>query len=82
VSDTPKMIMYTRPGCLFSAKLKAKLALARITYTSVDIWQDQEAAAIVRSVNDGNDLVPTIRVGDVFLSNPTLRQVKAALAGR
>jgi len=76
------MIMYTRPGCPFSAKLKAKLALARIPYTSVDIWQDQEAAAIVRSVNDGNELVPTVRVGDVFLSNPTLRQVKAALGGR
>jgi hypothetical protein len=24
--------------------------------------------------------VPTVRVGDVFLSNPTLRQVRAALA--
>jgi mycoredoxin len=82
VPETPELIMYTRPGCPFSAKLKAKLALARIPYTLVDIWQDQEAAATVRSVNDGNELVPTVRVGDVFLSNPTLRQVKAALGGR
>ena len=80
--DTLQLIMYTRPGCPFSAKLKAKLALARIPYTPVDIWQDPDAAAIVRSVNDGNELVPTVRIGDVFLSNPTLRQVKAALAGR
>ena len=80
--ETPELIMYTRPGCPFSAKLKAKLALARIPYTSVDIWQDPEAAAIVRSVNGGNELVPTIQVEGVFLSNPTLRQVKAALAGR
>ena len=76
------MVLYTRPGCPFSAKLKAKLVLARILYTPVDIWQDKDAAAIVRSVNDGNELVPTVRVGDVFLSNPTLRQVKAALAGK
>ena len=80
--NTAGMILYTRPGCPFSAKLKVKLALARIPYTPVDIWQDQDAAAIVRSVNDGNELVPTVRIGDVFLSNPTLRQVKAALAER
>jgi glutaredoxin-like protein len=73
------MVMYTRPGCPFSAKLRAKLALARIPYTKVDIWQDPEAAALVRSVNDGNELVPTVRVGEVFLSNPSLRAVKAAL---
>ncbi len=74
------MVVYTRPGCPFSAKLRAKLARARIPYTKVDIWQDPEAAALVRSVNDGNELVPTVRVGDVFLSNPSLRDVKAALA--
>ncbi len=74
------MVVYTRPGCPFSAKLRAKLALARIPYTKVDIWQDPQAAALVRSVNDGNELVPTVRVGDVFLSNPSLRDVKAALA--
>ena len=76
------MILYTRPGCPFSARLKVKLALARIPYRAVDIWQDEEAAAIVRSVNGGNELVPTVRVGEVFLSNPTLRQVRAALAHR
>ncbi len=71
--------MYTRPGCPFSAKLKAKLAFARIPYTKVDIWQDKAAAEIVRSVNDGNELVPTVRVGEVFLSNPSVREIKAAL---
>ena len=76
----PDIVMYTRPGCPFSAKLRAKLALARIPYTKVDIWQDKDAAAVVRSVNDGNELVPTVRVGDVFLSNPSVRQIKAARA--
>ncbi len=80
--DTPELVLYTRPGCPFSAKLRVKLALARIPYRPVDIWQDEDAAAIVRSVNDGNELVPTVRVGEVFLSNPTFRQVKAALAAR
>ncbi len=75
------MVLYTRPGCPFSAKLRAKLALARIPYTKVDIWQDKDAAALVRSVNDGNELVPTVKVGEVFLSNPSVREIKAALGG-
>jgi mycoredoxin len=75
----PEVIMYTRPGCPFSMKLRAKLRLARIPYTPVDIWQDPDAAALVRSVNGGDELVPTVRVGDTFLSNPSLRDVRVAL---
>jgi mycoredoxin len=73
------MVMYTRPGCPFSAKLRVKLVLARIPFTRVDIWQEKDAAAVVRSVNDGNELVPTIRIGEVFLSNPSLREIRAVL---
>jgi mycoredoxin len=78
----PEVVVYTRPGCPFSAKLRAKLRLARIAYTPVDIWEDSEAAAVVRSVNDGDELVPTVRIGEIFLSNPSLRQVRHALAAR
>jgi len=74
-----ELIMYTRPGCPFSMKLRAKLRLARIPYTSVNIWEDAEAAAVVRSVNDGDELVPTVRIRDTFLSNPSLREVRDAL---
>ena len=71
--------MYTRPGCPFSMRLRAKLRLARIPYTSVNIWEDADAAAVVRSVNNGDELVPTVRIGDAFLSNPSLREVRDAL---
>ena len=74
------MVVYTRPGCPFSAKLRAKLRLTRIPYTTVNIWHDPEAAALVRAVNDGNELVPTVQIGDTFLSNPTVREIRAALA--
>jgi hypothetical protein len=60
-------------------KLRAKLRLARIPYTSVNIWEDPDAAAVVRSVNGGDELVPTVRIGDTFLSNPSLRDVRDAL---
>jgi mycoredoxin len=74
-----QVLLYTRPGCPYSTRLRAKLRLARIPYTQVDIWQDPEAAAVVRSVNDGDELVPTVRIGDTFLSNPSLRDVRVAL---
>jgi mycoredoxin len=71
--------MYTRPGCPYSMRLRARLRLARIPYTAVNIWEDPEAAAVVRSVNNGDELVPTVRIGDTFLSNPSLRDVRDAL---
>ena len=45
-----------------------------------NIWDNDEDAAVVRSVADGNETVPTVFVGPVALVNPTVKQVKAALA--
>jgi mycoredoxin len=60
-------------------RLRANLRLARIPYLPVNIREDAEAAAVVRSVNDGDELLPTVRIGDTFLSNPSLGEVRAAL---
>ncbi len=78
---TETMRLYWRPGCPYCARLTARLRLARIPFDRVNIWEDDEAAAIVRSVNNGDELVPTVRIGDRFLSNPSFREVRAALRG-
>ena len=78
---TETMRLYWRPGCPYCARLTARLRLARIPFDRVNIWEDGEAAAIVRSVNNGDELVPTVRIGERFLSNPSLREVRAALRG-
>lgn len=78
---TETMRLYWRPGCPYCARLTARLRLARIPFDRVNIWEDDEAAAIVRSVNDGDELVPTVRIGGRFLSNPSFREVRAALRG-
>ena len=45
----------------------------------VDIWADPDGAAYVRSVNDGNETVPTVVIDGVAHTNPSPRAVVAAL---
>jgi len=74
------MTLYWRPGCPYCLKLKARLRLARVPFDPVNIWADPDAAAVVRAANDGDELVPTVRIGaDRYLSNPSYREVRAAL---
>lgn len=79
---TETMTLYWRPGCPFCARLKARLRLGRVPFDAVNIWDDTEAAAIVRSVNNGDELVPTVRIGNRYLSNPSYREVRDAVAAR
>ena len=74
-----KLTLYWRPGCPYSAVLKARLRLSRVPFDAVNLWKDAEAAATVRGVNNGDELVPTVRIGDQYLSNPSHREVRAAL---
>ena len=46
----------------------------------VNIWDDAAAAAIVRSVANGNETVPTVMVGTIALVNPRVSEILAAAA--
>lgn len=72
--------VYWRPGCPFCMLLRRGLRRAGIATTEVNIWQDHEAAATVRSFADGNETVPTVVVGTTGLVNPTVSAVRHALA--
>lgn len=78
--DAPVTVMW-RPGCPFCAMLLRRLERTGLTFDRVDIWEHPEAAAWVRSVADGNETVPTVRVAGgtperaVALVNPSATQV-------
>ena len=73
--------MYSSGWCGFCRRLKMQLAEAGITYTEIDIESDPEAAAFVESVNNGNQVVPTLRFADgSAATNPSLAEVQAKLA--
>lgn len=74
--------VYWRPGCMFCSSLLRGLERSGLAFDRVDIWEDEDAAAFVRSVADGNETVPTVRVGDLALVNPSTDDVLRAVADR
>ena len=78
--DTTTATVYWRPGCPYCEDLMAGLNPAdeRITYRN--IWEDKDAAATVRGLQDGNELAPTVTVGDRVLTAPSSDELLAALA--
>ena len=76
-----RLVVYWRPGCPYSARLRARLRLGRVPYTAVNIHEDPDAAGLVRAHNDGDELVPTVRLdGDRWMSNPSYRDLRAAMS--
>jgi mycoredoxin len=62
-------------------RLKRMLDREGIAYTEVNIEEDPAAAELVMRVNGGNRTVPTVVFPDgAALTNPSIDQVKAALA--
>ncbi|MFF0436310.1 mycoredoxin [Streptomyces sp. NPDC004327] len=78
--------MYSTTWCGYCRRLKSQLDREGIAYTEINIEQDPESAKFVESVNGGNQLVPTVVVvpasgaEQVAMPNPSLAQVKQALA--
>ena len=72
--------IYHRAGCPFCLRLTLSLGRRASRARSIDIWADSDAAAYVRSVNDGNETVPTVVVDGVPHANPPPAEVRAALA--
>ncbi|MEX2533764.1 MAG: glutaredoxin domain-containing protein [Nitriliruptoraceae bacterium] len=67
--------VYWRPGCSFCASLLDALDRAGLAYERSNIWDDPDAARVVREAADGNETVPTVRIGDKMWVNPTAREV-------
>ncbi|AUI62225.1 glutaredoxin domain-containing protein [Amycolatopsis sp. BJA-103] len=70
---------YWRPGCGFCAALERPLSKSGFKVKRVNIWEDPEAAARVRSVADGNEVVPTVFVGSTAMVNPSFGEIEAAV---
>lgn len=70
---------YWRPGCPFCMFLERKLDRTGVPYRKLNIWEDEQHAAFVRSVADGNETVPTLLIGARALVNPGIDDVLATM---
>jgi mycoredoxin len=73
------VVVYYKPGCRFAARLRVRLKRAQMPYQAVRFGVDPAADEAVRNVNDGDEVSPTVLVGDRYLSNPSIDQIRAAL---
>jgi glutaredoxin-like protein len=71
----PEVIFYWRPGCGFCSSLRRRLESAGVALDERDIWEDDAAAAFVRSVARGHETVPTVVVDGQALVNPSAERV-------
>lgn len=76
-----EVTFYWRPGCGFCVTLRQRLESAGVLLDERNIWEDDDAAAFVRSVARGNETVPTVVVAGTALVNPPADRVLGLLRG-
>ncbi|MFD6550103.1 glutaredoxin domain-containing protein [Streptomyces sp. NPDC058398] len=72
-------VVFWRPGCTYCMRLRIRLGRGARRLHWVNIWQDPEAAAVVRAANDGDETVPTVVVAGRPHTNPDPRWVREQL---
>ena len=84
MTDAPPdaLDLYWRPGCPFCFSLKRSLKRRELPIRLHNIWDDPDAAAVVRRAAQGNETVPTVVIGDVGLVNPSKDEVIGVLAAK
>lgn len=74
------LTVYSTTWCGPCKRLKSQLAREGIVFDEVDIERDPAAADFVMSVNNGNQVVPTVVIdtpkGRIVRTNPSASEVK------
>jgi glutaredoxin-like protein len=74
-SESSPVTVFWRPGCPYCWRLRTKLKHAGIDVDEINIWENPDGAAFVRSVTGGDETVPTVRVGTKSFVNPSPGEV-------
>jgi len=73
--------IYSTSWCGPCKRLKRQLTELNITFQEIDIEQSPEAAALVESLNNGDQMVPTLVFSDgTSMTNPSAIAVKEKLS--
>lgn len=81
VPEAGSITMFSTEWCSYCKSLKKMLASEGIPYTEIDIERTPGTEDLVKSLNGGNAVVPTVIFPDGSpATNPSLNEVKARLA--
>ncbi len=72
--------IYWRPGCAYCLTMKVAVRRYADRARWVNVSRDPDGAAFVRSVNHGDETVPTVMLGGTPVTNPSPGRVRATLA--
>jgi mycoredoxin len=78
---SPAVTMYTTTWCGYCRRLKRQMEDEGIVFREVDVDRHTEYGERIIQATGGFRTVPTLEVGETLLVNPTLREVRSALAG-
>ena len=74
--------IYWRPMCGYCEELKGELHARNVPFSEVNIWEQRDKVEVVTNATGGDEVVPTVQVGDdTFLVNPSADEVIAAAQG-
>lgn len=77
---TERIILYGTPTCPMVLPASGILRRAKAPFAYVDISKDDEAREIVRTINNGNESVPTLVFPDkTTLTEPSRTELQAKL---
>jgi glutaredoxin len=66
------VVVLWRPGCPYSAALRRRAAREGLEVHWVNIWRDEDAYELCRSINRGSEETPTAMLLDPSLSGPVV----------
>jgi mycoredoxin len=82
LSDMSETVtMYSTEWCGHCRRLKRQLGEAGIGYQEIDIDVERHLGDRIVAVTGGYRTVPTVEVAGKLLVNPTVEQVREAIAG-
>ena len=69
--ENPVVVLW-RPGCAYSAALRRRAAREGLEVHWVNIWRDEDAYELCRSINRGSEDTPTAMILDPELGGPVV----------
>lgn len=80
MSNEQHVTIYAADWCPFCQRLRKALDRTETPYALVDVEADEQASEWVKSVNNGDRIVPTVKYSDgTTATNPAASEVRQKL---